>query len=102
MGDVVRPDFRQSPSMALNSALPVATEALSFCGIAGLYRVALFQKEDPSAGLKVVVMRYDSDTMYPVATLSATEEGRIEGHMIAKAVLESLRLAHFFCDDLIS
>lgn len=100
MGEVFRPEFRPSPSTTLRSALPVPKGALSLCGFAGFYRVGLFQKEYPYAGLQVVIMRHDSDTMYPVATLSGTTESRVEGHIVANAVLESLRLAHFFCDDL--
>ena len=101
MGEVVRPDFHRSPSTALQDALPVVKGPLSLCGFAGVYRVALYEKEDPSAAIRVVIMRYDSDTMYPVATLPATTEGRIEAHTVANAVLNSLRLASSFSDGLI-
>lgn len=98
MSNVVRPDFRRGQSETPEGVVRSTNEALSFCGLAGFYRVALFQKEYPTAVLKVVIMRYDSETMYPVATLPATKEGRIEAHTVANAVLESLRISNIFCD----
>lgn len=98
MGEIVRPDFRQKQATRSEAAIYNDGRPLRFYGFVGLYSVALCREEYSSncSVFKVVILRYGSSRLYPVATLQATDEGRLKAHEIADSVLQTLRLTAFF------
>ena len=98
MGDVVRPDFHRRLGKRSDAEIPAGQPSLNFYGSVSLYRVGLCKEDYSStcAVFKVVLYREGCKQIFPVATLPATLEGRIEANAIASAVLHTLRLAYFY------